>query len=122
MEVSITCLLYYFSMTNLMNMNVLEILAIVTTSVERGCAPQLDVFQAYDFSDKIWRAKEEIVQSAYQPGCFVGEDRGSPGGPPEYCYCSYNLCNGAENIDKQFSPLGAYIPSLIIIMQGLSIF
>ncbi|KAK0095868.1 hypothetical protein PV326_007171 [Microctonus aethiopoides] len=69
------------------NHNVLGIPAIVQTSVERGCAPQLDVGKGFDSNAKSWYDKAKIVEEVYEEGCFVGEDRGSPGGPPEYCFC-----------------------------------
>ncbi|XP_011309261.1 uncharacterized protein [Fopius arisanus] len=75
--------------------------SIVRTSVERGCALQLDVFHSYDFAERAWHRQDKIVQSVYQEGCFVGEDRGSPGGPPEYCYCQYPLCNRTETLNGQ---------------------
>ncbi|XP_015117150.1 uncharacterized protein LOC107041220 [Diachasma alloeum] len=74
---------------------------IVRTSVERDCAPQLDVFQSYDHSQRAWHSEEKIVRSAYEEGCVVGPDKGSPGGPPEYCYCQYPLCNHARTLNGQ---------------------
>ncbi|XP_044007802.1 uncharacterized protein LOC122852215 [Aphidius gifuensis] len=73
---------------------------IINTSVERGCTPQLDRFQAYDFDKRKWNVKERIVQTAYKEGCITGEDRGSPGGPPEYCFCSGDLCNSSISLNK----------------------
>ncbi|XP_043269014.1 uncharacterized protein [Venturia canescens] len=69
--------------------------SLVLTSVERGCAPQLNVSKAYDFQKKSWYDTHEVVTSAYDERCYFGEDRGSPGGPPEYCFCSFHLCNGS---------------------------
>lgn len=99
------------------NHNVLGIPAIVQTSVERGCAPQLDVGKGFDSNAKSWYDKSNIVEEVYEEGCFVGEDRGSPGGPPEYCFCGYHLCNGNQNLNSKLSILNIVIPSLIIIIR-----
>ncbi|XP_014297494.1 uncharacterized protein LOC103569892 [Microplitis demolitor] len=90
--------------------------SIINTSVERDCASQLDIFQAYDYNERQWRQQEEIVQGAYPESCFTGEDRGSPGGPPEYCFCKYNLCNDS-NVNRQIYTL-IIIPFMILILNG----
>lgn len=98
------------------NCESLEFSAIINTSVERDCASQLDIFQAYDYNERQWRQQEEIVQGAYPESCFTGEDRGSPGGPPEYCFCKYNLCNDS-NVNRQIYTL-IIIPFMILILNG----
>ncbi|XP_003488272.1 uncharacterized protein LOC117237431 isoform X1 [Bombus vosnesenskii] len=64
------------------------------TTVERDCAPQKRTVLTY--SDNKWQNREEIVTSAYKEGCFIGEDRGAPAGPSEYCFCGHHLCNSSE--------------------------
>lgn len=66
------------------------------TTVERDCAPQKRTVLTY--SDNKWQNREEIVTSAYKEGCFIGEDRGAPAGPSEYCFCGHHLCNSSEPI------------------------
>ncbi|XP_033331657.1 uncharacterized protein LOC117223485 [Megalopta genalis] len=70
----------------------------VRTAVERDCAPQKRTVPIYNDIDKTWQNKEEIVKTAYEEDCFLGEDRGAPGGPSEYCFCSYHLCNSSQSI------------------------
>ncbi|OAD58200.1 hypothetical protein WN48_11363 [Eufriesea mexicana] len=67
----------------------------IITAVERDCAPQKRTIPIY--SDSKWQNKEEIVTSAYKEGCFIGEDRGAPVGPPEYCFCGHHLCNSSQS-------------------------
>ncbi|XP_003690581.1 uncharacterized protein LOC100868515 [Apis florea] len=69
----------------------------LVTAVERDCAPQKRTVRIY--SDNKWQNKEEIVTSAYKQGCFIGEDRGAPAGPPEYCFCGHHLCNSSQSIE-----------------------
>lgn len=69
----------------------------IITTVERDCAPQKRTVPIY--SDNKWQNKEEIVTSAYKEGCFIGEDRGAPAGPPEYCFCGHHLCNSSQSIE-----------------------
>lgn len=76
------------------------ITAIIDISEERGCAPQLERHQDFDYDKRKWSPKERIVQTAYKEGCTTGEDRGSPDGPPEYCYCSGDLCNSSISLNK----------------------
>ncbi|XP_076244387.1 uncharacterized protein LOC143185327 [Calliopsis andreniformis] len=70
----------------------------VITAVERDCAPQKRIIHIYNPVDNVWNNKEEIVETAYEEGCFIGEDRGAPVGPPEYCFCSFHLCNSSHSI------------------------
>ncbi|XP_034934382.1 uncharacterized protein [Chelonus insularis] len=88
--------------------------SVVKTSVERGCALQLNVFKTYDENEKVWRDTEKIIRTAYTEGCFPGEDRGSPGGPPEYCFCQFNLCNGSQSLKELFI-MSIIIPSILTI-------
>lgn len=67
----------------------------VVTTVQRDCAPQKYTSQIYNDVDNQWYKKEEIITSAYDEGCFIGEHRGAPTGPPEYCFCSFHLCNSS---------------------------
>ncbi|XP_053984434.1 uncharacterized protein LOC128879379 [Hylaeus volcanicus] len=70
----------------------------VITAVERDCAPQKSAVPIYSYIENKWQNKEEIVTTAYEEGCFIGEDRGAPAGPPEYCFCSFHLCNSSKSI------------------------
>ncbi|KAG8035384.1 hypothetical protein G9C98_006830 [Cotesia typhae] len=88
--------------------------SIINTSVERDCASQLDIFQAYDYNDRQWKQQEEIVQTAYPEDCFMGEDRGSPGGPPEYCFCRYNLCNNSKSYRGTFTLVVIFLFLMIL--------
>ncbi|CAK9807019.1 hypothetical protein ANTQUA_LOCUS5107 [Anthophora quadrimaculata] len=69
----------------------------VITVVERDCAPQKRIVPIYN--NNKWQNTEEIVTTAYEEGCFIGEDKGAPAGPPEYCFCSYHLCNSSHSIE-----------------------
>ncbi|KAG7197967.1 hypothetical protein KM043_016200 [Ampulex compressa] len=69
----------------------------VTKTVLRDCASQKHTFQSYNNTVRKWYETEEVVTTAYEESCFVGEDRGAPGGPPEYCFCSYHLCNSSPS-------------------------
>lgn len=73
--------------------------ASIITAVERDCASQKRTVPVYSYVDNKWQDKEEIVKTAYEEGCFTGEDRGAPGGPPEYCFCSFHLCNSSRSIE-----------------------
>ncbi|XP_076750154.1 uncharacterized protein LOC143423007 isoform X1 [Xylocopa sonorina] len=68
----------------------------IMKTVERDCAPQKRTVRI--LNNNKWEDKEEIVTSAYEQGCFIGEDRGVPGGPPEYCFCGDQLCNSSQSI------------------------
>ncbi|XP_034176400.1 uncharacterized protein LOC117602459 isoform X1 [Osmia lignaria lignaria] len=70
----------------------------VITTVERDCALQKNTVPIYNDVDNNWNDNEEIVKTAYEEGCFIGEDRGAPVGPPEYCFCSFHLCNSSESM------------------------
>ncbi|XP_020293260.1 uncharacterized protein LOC109859417 [Pseudomyrmex gracilis] len=67
----------------------------VVTSVQRDCAPQKYISHTYNDIERKWHKKEEVITSAYDEGCFVGEHRGAPTNPPEYCFCSFHLCNSS---------------------------
>lgn len=67
-----------------------------TTAVQRDCAPQTYVSKIYE--DGEWFDTEEVVEAAYEEGCFTDEDRGTPVGPPEYCFCAYHLCNSSQSV------------------------
>ncbi|KZC07910.1 hypothetical protein WN55_09952 [Dufourea novaeangliae] len=84
----------------------------IITAVERDCAPQKRTVPIYSYVDYKWENKEEIVKTAYEEGCFTGEDRGAPAGPPQYCFCSYHLCNSSESIGK----MNMYIFVLLVIL------
>lgn len=71
--------------------------SIVVKTVERDCAFQKRTVRIYH-EDTGWQNKEEIVSSDYKQGCFIGEDRGGPGRPSEYCYCGHPLCNTSYSI------------------------
>ncbi|XP_076661046.1 uncharacterized protein LOC143364779 isoform X1 [Halictus rubicundus] len=83
------------------------------TAVERDCAPQKRTIPIYSDVDNKWQNTEEIVKTAYEEDCFLGEDRGAPGGPPEYCFCSYHLCNSSQSIKAMNM---YYIFALIMIL------
>lgn len=68
----------------------------VAKVVVRDCAPQKRTGQKYDENDNKWYKEEEVVQTAYEEGCFPGEIRGLE--PPEYCFCGYHLCNNSYSI------------------------
>ncbi|XP_043251167.1 uncharacterized protein LOC122396645 isoform X2 [Colletes gigas] len=70
----------------------------IIMAVERDCAPQKSTLPVYSKVEKKWQNKEEIHKTAYEEDCFIGEDRGAPGGPPEYCFCSFHLCNSSKSI------------------------
>ncbi|OXU25890.1 hypothetical protein TSAR_011085 [Trichomalopsis sarcophagae] len=67
------------------------------TTAERDCAFQKDVVQAYNWKERRWHPEERIDKEAYGEGCFKGEDRGTPNGPSEYCFCSSNYCNSSSS-------------------------
>lgn len=72
--------------------------ASIITTVERDCAVQKHTVSTYNPVSNKWDTTEEVVEKAYEEGCFIGEDRGAPGGPPEYCFCSFHLCNSSQSI------------------------
>ncbi|XP_012542828.1 uncharacterized protein LOC105840446 [Monomorium pharaonis] len=87
----------------------------IVTTVQRGCAPQNYIFKIYNDADNKWYDKEEVITSAYDEGCFTGEHRGAPSRPPEYCFCSFHLCNSSPPQIEMFSKLCGMILALIII-------
>lgn len=80
------------------------------TSIERGCASQKHAYKKYNFDTNIWVDKEEIVEQVYQPGCVEGEDKGTPNGPSDLCYCRLNFCNNSYHL----APLTTLTTSLIV--------
>ncbi|KAL7303078.1 hypothetical protein TKK_0004293 [Trichogramma kaykai] len=68
----------------------------MTTTFERDCAPQKYAITEYNYELREWIRNERINRTAYQDGCYAGQNRGTPNGPSTYCYCSSDLCNGAE--------------------------
>lgn len=91
------------------------LLASIVTTVQRDCAPQKYTFQSYNDVDKQWYKKEEIVTSAYDEGCFIGEHRGAPTGPPEYCFCGFHLCNSSPPQIRMFNEVYRMILLLLIV-------
>lgn len=89
------------------------LLASVITTVQRDCAPQKYTSHVYNDVDKQWDKKEEIITTAYDEGCFIGENRGAPTGPPEYCFCSFHLCNSSSQIGM-FNKIYGTILALLI--------
>ncbi|XP_011173098.1 uncharacterized protein LOC105205431 isoform X2 [Solenopsis invicta] len=87
----------------------------VVTTVQRDCALQKYTSRTYDYNDQQWYNKEEIITSAYDEGCFIGEHRGAPTGPPEYCFCSFHLCNSSPPQIEMFSKVCGMILALLII-------
>ncbi|XP_026671883.1 uncharacterized protein LOC108627630 isoform X2 [Ceratina calcarata] len=71
--------------------------SIVVKTEERDCTFQKRSEPIYH-EDYGWQNKEEIVSSDYKQGCFIGEDRGGPGGPSEYCFCGHPLCNASHSM------------------------
>lgn len=67
-----------------------------TIAVHRDCAPQTLVSKVYKNGE--WYDTEEVIKTAYEEGCFIDEDRGTPVGPPEYCFCAYHYCNSAQSV------------------------
>ncbi|XP_012266864.1 uncharacterized protein LOC105692322 [Athalia rosae] len=74
-------------------------------SIERDCAPQLQDVHKYDFARREWNLSQEVVETAYSSGCTVGENKGRPGPPTEYCYCYGHFCNQSNSIGKIGSSL-----------------
>ncbi|XP_012273712.1 uncharacterized protein LOC105696103 [Orussus abietinus] len=88
----------------------------IVTSVLRDCASQRHLYQSYSFKEAKWKEVEEVVKTAYNEGCFTEEDHGTPAGPPEYCYCSYHLCNESPSNQKSSN-----IFVNVVLMLGLLI-
>ncbi|KAL0101563.1 hypothetical protein PUN28_019001 [Cardiocondyla obscurior] len=86
----------------------------IVTTVQRDCAPQKYNSRIYNDVDKQWYDKQEIITSAYDEGCFIGEHRGAPTGPPEYCFCGFHLCNSSVQVGT-FSKMFAIVLSLLIV-------
>ncbi|KAK2576559.1 hypothetical protein KPH14_005232 [Odynerus spinipes] len=72
----------------------------VIKTVQRDCANQKYVYRTYDINDKQWHDKEEVIKEVYEEGCVTGENRGATARPPEYCYCSFHLCNSTVSNKK----------------------
>ncbi|XP_050444640.1 uncharacterized protein LOC126848100 [Cataglyphis hispanica] len=87
----------------------------VVTTVQRDCTPQKYISYVYSDVDKQWHKKEEIITTAYDEGCFIGEHRGAPTGPPEYCFCSFHLCNSSPSLIGMFNKICGTILALLII-------
>ncbi|XP_014469511.1 PREDICTED: uncharacterized protein LOC106741742 [Dinoponera quadriceps] len=89
----------------------------VATTVLRDCAPQKYTSHVYNEDKRKWDKIEEIIKTAYDEGCFIGEHRGSPTNPPEYCFCSFHLCNSSP---MQIGVLGKiYGIMLVLLIVGL---
>lgn len=87
----------------------------VVTTVQRDCAPQKYTSRVYNAADQQWYKKEEIIATAYDEGCFIGEHRGAPTDPPEYCFCSFHLCNSSPSQIEMFKKIYGTILALLII-------
>ncbi|XP_011067619.1 PREDICTED: uncharacterized protein LOC105154060 [Acromyrmex echinatior] len=87
----------------------------VVTTVQRDCAPQKYTSHTYNDADKQWYKKEEVITSAYDEGCFIGEHRGAPTGPPEYCFCSFHLCNSSPSQIGMFNKIYGAILTMLIM-------
>ncbi|XP_032673295.1 uncharacterized protein LOC116845091 isoform X2 [Odontomachus brunneus] len=85
----------------------------VVTTVLRGCTPQKYIFHAYNEDERKWDKKEEVVTTAYDEGCFIGEHRGAPTDPPEYCFCSFHLCNSSP---KQIGIFGKIYETILVLL------
>ncbi|XP_070156834.1 uncharacterized protein [Polyergus mexicanus] len=85
------------------------------TTVQRDCAPQKDISYVYNEIDEQWHKKEEIVTTAYDEGCFIGEHRGAPIRPTEYCFCSFHLCNSSPSQIGMFKKICGTILALLIV-------
>lgn len=88
----------------------------VVTTVQRDCAPQKYTSQVYNEANNQWYKKEEIITTAYDEGCFIGEHRGAPTGPPEYCFCSFHLCNSSLPQIGIFNKIYGTILALLIVI------
>jgi len=94
--------------------------ASVVKTVQRDCAPQKYISHTYNDADKKWHKKEEIITTAYDEGCFIGEHRGAPTNPPEYCFCSFHLCNSSPPQITMFNEMyGTILMLTILIMISL---
>lgn len=89
--------------------------ASIVTTVQRDCALQKYISSTYNDVDKQWYKKEEVIKSAYDEGCFIGEHRGAPTGPPEYCFCGFHLCNSSPSQIEMFSKVCEMILALLIV-------
>ncbi|XP_012222420.1 uncharacterized protein [Linepithema humile] len=87
----------------------------VVTTVQRDCAPQKYTSHNYNENDKQWYKTEEVIETAYKEGCFIGEHRGAPTSPPEYCFCGYHLCNLSSPQIGMFSKVYGPITALLIM-------
>lgn len=85
------------------------------TTVQRDCAPQKYTSHNYNENDKQWYKTEEVIETAYEEGCFIGEHRGAPTSPPEYCFCSFHLCNLSSPQIGMFSKVYGTIIVLLIM-------
>ncbi|XP_011150297.1 uncharacterized protein LOC105189713 [Harpegnathos saltator] len=85
----------------------------VATTVLRDCAPQKYTFQMYNEDEKRWDKKDEIIANAYDEGCFIGEHRGAPTNPPEYCFCSFHLCNSSPT---QTGMVGKIYGTILVLL------
>ncbi|XP_066603558.1 uncharacterized protein [Prorops nasuta] len=88
----------------------------IPVAVERDCAAQKYRFQSYDSFYNKWFYQEEVITTAYAEGCFTGEDRGSPSGPPLYCFCSFHLCNSSYTLKTNI----IYLISIAMLLIYLS--
>lgn len=89
--------------------------ASTVTTVQRDCALQKYISRVYDETNNVWNIKEEVITTAYNEGCFVGEHRGSPASPPEYCFCSFHLCNSSPSQFEVLNKLYGIILALLIM-------
>lgn len=93
----------------------ISFLASVVTTVQRDCAPQKYISHDYNHADKTWYKKHEVITTAYDEGCFIGEHRGAPTAPPEYCFCSFYLCNSSPSQSGIFNKAYEIILALLIM-------
>lgn len=81
----------------------------IATAVLRDCASQKRREPKYNVTDNKWYKEEEVVKTAYEEGCSIGEIRGVVA--PEYCFCSYHLCNNSHS----FKPISIYSMCILIL-------
>jgi hypothetical protein len=90
--------------------------ASTATTVLRDCAPQKLISYSYNEDKRDWDKTEEVITSAYNEGCFIGAHRGSPANPPEYCFCSFHLCNSSPTQTGMFDKIYETIAVLLIMI------
>lgn len=89
--------------------------ASVATTILRDCAPQKYSFQIYNEDKRIWEKMVKVNTTIYEEGCFIGDHSGSPNNPPEYCFCSFHLCNSSLISTGMFGKIYGTILVLLIM-------